>query len=115
MEKVRPLILAEIRVELETFGLVLLTLALFGLGGWLIWWAKKWRDQMLEDEPSEINLETYRQMMEDGEMAPEEFAKIRERFEQRQHGITAEPPISPPQHSSPDSEAIQRRPSDRDS
>ncbi len=114
MEKVRPLMFAELRAELETFGLVLLTLALFGLGAWIIWWAKKWRDQMLEDVPCEISLDTYRQMMEDGEMEPEEFAKIQERFEQRQHGITAKPPITPP-HSSADSEAIQRRPLDRES
>lgn len=67
---------------MEALGLVLLTSAVIGVGAWMIWLAKRWRNQLLESRSTEpLTLASYQQMLDDGLLDEEEFARIKARLE----------------------------------
>lgn len=53
--------------------------AVVALGTWAIYAAKKWRDNLAQDAPvtRDEQIARYQKMVDDGELDPEEFARIK--------------------------------------
>jgi hypothetical protein len=57
-------------------------IGVLALGTWAIYKAKEWRDNSAQDAPvtHSESLEHYQQMVDDGTLDPEEFARIKARL-----------------------------------
>ncbi|MSQ94831.1 MAG: hypothetical protein EXR98_09785 [Gemmataceae bacterium] len=76
-------------------------IGVLGLGIWAVLKIKRWHDEECASEivATEQQLEHYQQMVDDGLLDPEEFARIKTQFEARladQASIREGPPNQPP-------------------
>jgi hypothetical protein len=74
-------------------------IGVLALGSWAIYKAKEWRDNSAQEAPvtHSESLEHYQQMVVDGSLDPEEFARIKDRI------LSPPPPAAtPPKDQPPD-------------
>jgi hypothetical protein len=72
-------------------------LGIVALGAWAIYWVKRWREEAVEaDKLSDAEqLDRYQKMVDEGDLDPEEFARIKAHLEIRA-GKTPPPANQPP-------------------
>jgi Tfp pilus assembly protein PilE len=71
-------------------------LAVVALGTWAIYWVKRWREEAVEAVTLSHaeQLERYQKMVDDGDLAPDEFARIKAHLEMR--AAQTPPPANQP-------------------
>jgi hypothetical protein len=72
-------------------------LAMVALGTWAIYWVKRWREEAVElgTLSHTEQLDRYQKMMDEGDLDPAEFARIKAHLEMRA-GPEAPPPANQP-------------------
>ena len=81
------------------------TIGVVALGIWVIYRAKRWHEEYVQEEPlfsPQEQLQRYQEMMEAGELDPQEFARIQEQIAKQ----TADP--IPPTNQPPDMSAPEK-------
>jgi hypothetical protein len=83
------------RLEWELALPIGATLGAIALGFWVIYRVKRWREELVQDEPGAPKelLDHYQQMVDDGLLDPQEFAKIKAQMDKQ--------PNTPPNESDP--------------
>jgi hypothetical protein len=86
-------------------------IGVLGLGIWAILKVKRWHDELGENDTvaPEHQLEHYQQMVDDGLLDPEEFARITARLETRQVDPAPTSENPPPPLSQPPDTSIQEK------
>jgi hypothetical protein len=79
-----PVLAGWIIADLESYVDVAVTVALLagaiGAGVAMFLWVRNWRRQLLEEPTAEEQLESYRTMLGEGTIDPQEFERIRDRL-----------------------------------
>jgi hypothetical protein len=73
-------------------------LAVVALGTWAIYWVKRWREEAIEVGTLSLaeQLDRYQKMVDEGDLAPEEFARIKAHLEMRAAQTSPPPANQPP-------------------
>ncbi len=91
-------IVADLTATLEVIATVLLLAGVIGLGVTVFVWVRNWQQQLGEESSIEAQIESYRNMLNEGLIDPQEFARIEAQLQGRSHdpatGIPAGPPSS---------------------
>jgi hypothetical protein len=80
------MIVADLAGTLEVIATITLLIGAIGLGVTAFVWARNWRRRTAEETNPEEQIESYRHMLDEGLIEPQEF----ERIEARLHGAPSE-------------------------
>ena len=92
------------RLEWQLFLPIGATLGVIGLGVWAFLRAKKWREELAQEDllaPQE-QLDHYQQLVDDGLLDPQEFARIKEQLEKLARPQEPDAKHQPPDTSFPE-------------
>ena|ERR1019366_5083585 len=99
------------RLEWELALPVGAMLGVVALGAWAIYRVKCWREELAQEEPlaPQELLDHYQQMVDDGLLDPQEFARIKARLElPRNAAPSNELDASPPPNQPPDTSFFEK-------
>ena len=84
-------------------------LGVVAIGIWAIYWVKRWHEEAVEVGmlSHAEQLDHYQKMVDDGELDPEEFARIKAQMEMRAGQVAPDPEKTPPPANQPPDTSIQ--------
>jgi hypothetical protein len=89
-------IVADLAQTVEIAIAAALLAVAIGLGIAVFTWARKWRQALADDSDREASIETYREMLDEGLIDPQEFERIQARLDERPDAPSAELRSGPP-------------------
>jgi hypothetical protein len=93
-------LIAEFQWDFELIALAAVLAGMVAAGALAVYRVKRWRNESEEPATVEDQIEHYQSLVDEGELDPEEFDRIRARLEhetasRQSHPSTAQPPSDP--------------------